>query len=284
MEKKVAEAEIGQTQLEEGEIIDNVMKDALERIESQWGAAGGPIQEGLKLLRQSASSAADPMQQSTSSAAYPMRQSTSSAAYPMRQSTSSAADRMQQSTSSAADQKRQSTGSAADRMRQSTSSAADPMQHPCSTRDLRVEVENAAKEGGEGGGGGGGLGSWANEEPHDPEMFFKIYDAFHMRLSRVEKYLNMGATEAYLGEGHADRCMKPHVSKDAMLDGIVEAIRTFGSDYGVGKPLIKKHLTTRFGIDLTSQYYAKKLNNIIKYGIGKNMFVFDRHDQLFKLK
>ena len=240
MEKKVAEAEIGQTQLEEGEIIDNVMKDALERIESQWGAAGGPIQEGLKLLRQSASSAADPMQQSTSSAAYPMRQS--------------------------------------------TSSAADPMQHPCSTRDLRVEVENAAKEGGEGGGGGGGLGSWANEEPHDPEMFFKIYDAFHMRLSRVEKYLNMGATEAYLGEGHADRCMKPHVSKDAMLDGIVEAIRTFGSDYGVGKPLIKKHLTTRFGIDLTSQYYAKKLNNIIKYGIGKNMFVFDRHDQLFKLK
>ena len=207
MEKKVAAAETGENQLEEGEIRDSVMKDKLEQMEKDWGATAGPIEEGLKLLRQSTSSTRD-----------------------------------------------------------------------CSIRDLRVEANGVGVKPSD------VFGSLPNEDPQDQEMFLKICDAFHMRLSRMEKFLNMDGTETYVGDGHPDRFLKQHISKEAMLDGIIDAIRQFGSDYGVGKPLIKKHLTTRLGIDLTSQYYAKKLNNIIKYGIGKNLFVFDRHDQLFKLK
>ena len=117
------------------------------------------------------------------------------------------------------------------------------------------------------------------------EVWMAALDSFDKRLAKVENFLNIGTVHD--GDTLESRNHKPSktISKDKMLAVMLEAITELGTaEFGIGKSLMRGYVSERLGIDFaTSQYYNKKLNTLIRFGLAENLFTFDRKNQLFKL-
>ena len=137
--------------------------------------------------------------------------------------------------------------------------------------------------GGDIGGGGGGVGDF----PLPDEVWMAALDSFDKRLSKVEKFLNIGAVEDGDTLESKKRDQKPSktISRDEMLAVMIDAITHLGTtEFGIGKSLMRRYVSERLGIDFAnSQYYNKKLNTLIRFGLDQKLFTFDKKNQLFKL-
>ena len=129
--------------------------------------------------------------------------------------------------------------------------------------------------------GGGVMGNFVVGD----EVWMAALDSFDKRLAKVENFLSIGTVDD--GDTLESRNHKPSktISKDKMLAVMLEAITELGTaEFGIGKSLMRGYVSERLGIDFaTSQYYNKKLNTLIRFGLAENLFTFDRKNQLFKL-
>ena len=108
--------------------------------------------------------------------------------------------------------------------------------------------------------------SWGKEE-----MLAMIKEN-RQRIEKMELVLGFGME----GEKPNQR----NVSRDEMLNMVMEAMN-FGNDsLGVSKKLIRKHLFVHCGLPDTP-HYTRKLNAVIQCGLDRKMFRFDSVHQMF---
>ena len=139
--------------------------------------------------------------------------------------------------------------------------------------------------------GGGSSDFWtpkeAGEFPLPDEVWMAALDSFDKRLSKIENFLNIGAVEDgdTLESRKSDQKPSKTISRDEMLAVMTDAITHLGTtEFGIGKSLMRRYVSERLGIDFAnSQYYNKKLNTLIRFGLDQKLFTFDKKNQLFKL-
>ena len=121
------------------------------------------------------------------------------------------------------------------------------------------------------------------------EMAVGIVDQVKQKPKSLEK--RIGCVEVFLGFAGKEELMRDHarrppykgITKEQMMESILEALKFGSGEYGLAKEFLRKLVSDNLGIKIhESAYYTKKFNTVVRLGIASKKFV--KHaDNLYRL-
>ena len=128
-----------------------------------------------------------------------------------------------------------------------------------------------------------------NKRLHNLEMAVGIADQVKQKNNSLFK--RIGCVEAVLGMMGKEDLMRDDVrrtpykgiTKEQMMESIMEALKFGNAQYGLAKEFLSKLVSDSLGIKIhESAYYTKKFNAVVRFGIASKKFV--KHaDNLYRL-
>ena len=121
------------------------------------------------------------------------------------------------------------------------------------------------------------------------EMAVGIVDQVKQKPKSLEK--RIGCVEVFLGLAGKEELMRDHarrppykgITKEQMMESILEALKFGSGEYGLAKEFLRKLVSDNLGIKIhESAYYTKKFNTVVRLGIASKKFVKNA-DNLYRL-
>lgn len=114
---------------------------------------------------------------------------------------------------------------------------------------------------------------------YDVEKRLRLLEENGSRKRRVEGEEH-GQREGVCEQ--ASKQMKGGVLKDELLQMMEEALLSCNVEIGASRMYVKKYVTQKFALPCT-QYYSKRLNEVLQCGVDRQMFKFDAVTKLYTL-